>query len=55
MGIKIRNVSRIKKIKTNLKDLSRYAIEVGIFSDSGSSKDGVSYLLIATVHEFGSY
>lgn len=53
MGIKIRNVSRIKEIKSNLKDLSRYAIEVGIFSDSGSSKDGVSYLLIATVHEFG--
>ena len=53
MGIKIKNVSRTKEVKANLKDMGRYKIEIGVFSESGSTDDGVHYALIAGVHEFG--
>lgn len=53
MGITIRNVSRTKDVKANLKDMDRYKIEIGVFSASGSTDDGVHYALIAGVHEFG--
>ena len=53
MGVHIRNVSRIREIQAVLREFSRYAIEIGVFAESGSSKDGVSYALIAGVHEFG--
>lgn len=53
MGVTVRSISRIREIKVSLKELSRYAIEIGVFAESGSSKDGVNYALIAGVHEFG--
>lgn len=48
MGVKIKNVSRIKQLKTNVKSLSQLAVEVGIFGN-----DDAFYAMIAGVHEYG--
>ena len=52
--IRINDTNRIPQAQANLRELNRYAVEIGIFGDSGSSSEGVSYVLIATVHEFGA-
>lgn len=54
MRIRIRDTNNMPRAKENLRELSKYKVEIGIFGDSGSSADGVSYLLIASVHEFGA-
>lgn len=48
MGVKIRNKSRIPKVRRSLRELNTLAVEVGILGTSGSH-----YTMLARVHEFG--
>lgn len=47
MGVKITNKSSVRELKNVIRELSGYAVEVGIF---GSDE----YVMIARVHEFGT-
>lgn len=53
MGVKIKNVSRIEEIKTNIKELSKYEIQIGVFAGEAKTKNQIDYATIAGVHEHG--
>lgn len=53
MGVRVRNVSRISQSISQLRALNNLAVEIGVFSSSGTNAEGVNYVIIAGVHEFG--
>lgn len=52
INVRVRDRNNIPQLIRTLRELNRYALEIGVFAEDDKS-DEPSYVMIANVHEFG--